>query len=41
VSGYSEDVVKTRELIGSDFNFIHKPFQLKDVVMKVRETLDK
>jgi len=35
------DSIKTRELIGSDFNFIHKPFQLKELVMKVRETLDK
>lgn len=41
VSGYTLNVVKTRELIGADFNFINKPFQMKELVMKVRETLDK
>ena len=41
VSGYTMDNIKTRELIGSDFNFIHKPFQLNELAMKVREILDK
>lgn len=40
VSGYTLDSIKTRELIGSEFNFIHKPFQLKELAMKVRESLD-
>jgi PAS domain S-box-containing protein len=40
VSGYTMDSIKTREIIGSDFNFIHKPFQLKKLAMKVREILD-
>ncbi|MCL7487707.1 MAG: PAS domain S-box protein [Desulfobulbaceae bacterium] len=41
VSGYTMDIIKARDLTVSDFNFIHKPFQLKELVMKVREVLDK
>jgi PAS domain S-box-containing protein len=40
-SGYTSDIVKNRELSESGFDFIHKPFQLKELVMKVREILDK
>jgi PAS domain S-box-containing protein len=41
VSGYSADIVKTSKFTGSDFYFIHKPFQLKELAMKVRAILDK
>jgi PAS domain S-box-containing protein len=41
VSGYIMDSTKTSELIESGFDFIHKPFQLKELAVKVREILDK
>lgn len=34
------DIVKTKELTETDFNFIHKPFVPKDLLIKVREILD-
>lgn len=40
VSGYTMASIKTRELTGSDFTFIHKSFQLKELALKVREILD-
>ncbi|MHB8789736.1 MAG: hybrid sensor histidine kinase/response regulator [Desulfobulbaceae bacterium] len=40
VSGYTMDSINTREFIGSEFHFIHKPFRLKELAKKVREILD-
>lgn len=40
-SGYTMDIIKTRELMETDFDFIHKPFLPKDLLMKVREVLDR
>jgi len=40
-SGYTMDIIKTKELTESDFDFIHKPFQQKDLLIKVREILDR
>ena len=39
-SGYSEDIVKNDELTAAGFDFIHKPFHSRDLLMKVREILD-
>lgn len=41
MSGYTADIIKTGELTGSGFDFIRKPFQLKELAMKVRLILDK
>ena len=40
-SGYTMDVIKTKEVMEMGFDFIHKPFQAKDLLMKVREILDR
>ena len=40
-SGYTMDIIKTRELTESGFDFIHKPFLPKDLLKKVREVLDR
>ena len=40
-SGYTMDVIKTKEAMEMGFDFIHKPFQSKDLLMKVREILDR
>ncbi|TAN37542.1 MAG: response regulator [Nitrospirae bacterium] len=40
-SGYTMDLVKTRELTESGFDFIHKPIQPKDLLKRVREILDR
>jgi CheY-like chemotaxis protein len=40
-SGYTMDIIKTRELQESGFDFIHKPILPKDLEKKVREVLDK
>ncbi|MBI5100257.1 MAG: PAS domain S-box protein [Nitrospirae bacterium] len=41
VSGYTMDNIKTRELVESGFDFIHKPILPKDFLNKVREVLDR
>jgi PAS domain S-box-containing protein len=40
-SGYTMDMIKTKELAADGFDFIHKPFQSKDLLIKVREILDR
>ncbi len=40
-SGYTMDIIQTRELAESGFDFIHKPIQPKDLLRKVREILDR
>jgi CheY-like chemotaxis protein len=39
-SGYTMNIIKSKELIEDGFNFIQKPFQSKDLLAKVREILD-
>jgi hypothetical protein len=40
-SGYTMDIIKTRELTEAGFEFILKPVLPKDLLKKVREILDK
>ncbi|MBA4372371.1 MAG: PAS domain-containing sensor histidine kinase [Thermodesulfovibrio sp.] len=40
-SGYLSDMVNTRELTESGFEFVHKPFSPKDLLRKVRDILDR
>jgi signal transduction histidine kinase len=40
-SGYTMDIIKTSELAEAGFDFIHKPFQPTDLLIKVREVLDR
>jgi PAS domain S-box-containing protein len=40
-SGYTMDIIKTRELTENGFDIILKPFQPKDLLIKVREVLDR
>jgi CheY-like chemotaxis protein len=40
-SGYTMDIVKTEELTAAGFDFINKPFPPKDLLIKVREILDR
>jgi PAS domain S-box-containing protein len=39
-SGYAMGIIKARELTAAGFDFIHKPYQPKELVLKVREILD-
>ncbi|MHB8880319.1 MAG: hybrid sensor histidine kinase/response regulator [Thermodesulfovibrionales bacterium] len=41
LSGYTMDIIKTRELTESGFDFILKPVSSQDLLRKVREILDK
>jgi PAS domain S-box-containing protein len=41
VSGYIMDIIRTKELTEAGFDFIHKPYQPKDLLMKMREALDR
>ena len=41
LSGYTMDIIKTRELTEAGFDFILKPVVPRDLVRKVREILDK
>jgi PAS domain S-box-containing protein len=40
-SGYTMEIISTKELLADGFNFIQKPYQSKGLLMKVREVLDK
>ena len=40
-SGYTMDIIKTKELTEAGFDFIHKPVPPKDLLKKVREILDR
>jgi CheY-like chemotaxis protein len=41
VSGYTMDIIKTKDMTEPSFDFIHKPFQPKDLLIKMREVLDR
>jgi len=41
VSGYTMDIIKGKELAEAGSDFIHKPFTPKDLLIKVREILDR
>ena len=41
MSGYTMDIIKTKELAEADFDFIYKPFHPRDLLIKVREVLDR
>jgi PAS domain S-box-containing protein len=41
MSGYTMDIVKTNELIETGVDFIHKPFPPRELLIKVREVLDR
>ena len=40
-SGYTMDIIKDKELAETGSDFIHKPFTPKDLLLKVREILDR
>ena len=40
-SGYTMDMIKGKELMEADFDFIQKPFTPKALLIKVREVLDR
>jgi len=40
-SGYTMDIIKSEGSTATDFDFIHKPYQPKDLLIKVREILDR
>jgi FixJ family two-component response regulator len=40
-SGYAMDKITNKELKESGFEFIHKPFRPKDLLIKVRDFLDR
>ena len=40
-SGYNRNMIKLDELTAAGFDFIHKPFESKDFLRKVREILDR
>ena len=41
MSGYTMDIIKGKELEDAGSDFIHKPFTPKDLLIKVREILDR
>jgi nitrogen-specific signal transduction histidine kinase len=41
LSGYTVDIIKNEYLAESDFAFIHKPIRPQDLLIKVREVLDR
>jgi signal transduction histidine kinase len=41
MSGYTMDIINTKELLAGDFDFILKPFQSRDLLQKVRGILDR
>ncbi|MCX5883675.1 MAG: hypothetical protein NTU74_18335 [Deltaproteobacteria bacterium] len=40
-SGYTKDIIKSKEWAEAGFDFIHKPFRSNDLLIKVREILDR
>jgi PAS domain S-box-containing protein len=40
-SGYSMDIIKTDEMTEAGVDFIHKPFQPRNLLLKMRELLDR
>ena len=40
-SGYTMDIIKSEGSTATDFDFIHKPYPPKDLLIKVREILDR
>jgi CheY-like chemotaxis protein len=40
-SGYTMDIIKTDALTAAGFDFIRKPFKSRDLLLKVRNVLDK
>jgi PAS domain S-box-containing protein len=40
MSGYPADVIAHRGILDKDVNFLHKPFSIIDIAVKVREVLD-
>ncbi len=40
MSGYTADVIAHQGVLDDSINFIHKPFTLKDLAIKIREVLD-
>jgi PAS domain S-box-containing protein len=40
-SGYPMDIIRSDESAAADFDFIHKPFHSRELLMKVREILDR
>jgi two-component system, cell cycle sensor histidine kinase and response regulator CckA len=41
MSGYTADVIARQGVLEEGVNFIQKPFQLKDLALKVRMVLDR
>jgi PAS domain S-box-containing protein len=41
VSGYTMEIIRNKELHEDGFDFIQKPYQLKSLLLKVREVLNK
>ena len=41
MSGYTDDVIADRGILKKGTNLIQKPFSMKALLMKVRETLDR
>ena len=41
MSGYTMDIIKTNELTEAGVDFIHKPFPPRELLIKVREVLDR
>jgi PAS domain S-box-containing protein len=41
ISGYTADVIANRGVLEEGVNFVQKPFTIRDLAFKVRETLDK
>jgi len=40
-SGYTMDLITSQKITAADFDFIRKPYQSKELLVKVREVLDK
>ncbi len=41
MSGYTANVIINQGVLDADANFLHKPFNSRDIIQKVREVLDK
>jgi YesN/AraC family two-component response regulator len=40
VSGYASDMLFRKDLTEKEINFIHKPFRIRDIALKIRAILD-